>query len=175
MRVSVADPKGSETDQVTPPSAVPTTSSVEPPPTSTTPSGPSGGAASAPMAPRNASRASSSASRISSGVPQPASIAAASAWRSVAWRTAAVATIRSETASSSRAWRAWRATIDATSAISSGPSSPFTHSLKRVNARSETTSCRREAPASATSSRVVLEPMSMQAQRAKEVAPAILS
>src|SRR4051794_6307344 len=165
--VTTLEPIGSETDHVTPPAAVPTTSSVEPPPTSTTPSRPSGGSASMPTAPANARRASSSPERISRVAPQASWTAATRASALTAWRTAAVATTRSDAAPSSSAARTWRATIVVTSATFSGVSShaPPPIAPSRANARSENSS-RKPGPSSiATSSRVVFDPTSMQAQR----------
>ena len=70
-RFSVRSPEPSpnDADQLTPPGSVPTTISEEPPPTSTTPSAPCGTWPSVREAPRNASRASRSPVRISTGEP----------------------------------------------------------------------------------------------------------
>ena len=78
---------------------------------------------------------------------------------------AAVATTRIASTPHSCAIRTCEATSSATSStFSSGIASPFPDP-SRVNARVARTSCSRPSRNSATRSRVVFEPMSMQAQR----------
>ena len=83
-------------------------------------------------------------------------------------RTADVATIRSSHTPSSCASRTWRATTSATSATFCAPISPCAVARRRQprERRARPTSSRGRAPSSSTtSSRVVFDPMSMQAQR----------
>ena len=147
--------------------AVPTTISEEPPPTSTTPSSPLGTCPSVRAAPRKASLASSSPDRTSIGRSQARRIASASAPPLRAWRIAAVATAMTSIAPSSRARRNWARTTSTTSPILASGSVPSrgTPRPMRVKARAWCTSTRRSPSHSATSSRVVFEPMSMQARR----------
>ena len=118
------------------------------------------------MAPTNESRASSSPDSTLSSIP-PASCTALTSWsRLGAVRIAAVATATMFFAPTSFATAACVRTTSAVSAIfSSGISPPFPRLFPiRVNARCATSSRSRPSPASATSRRVVLLPMSMQAQ-----------
>src|SRR5215213_5613522 len=140
-------------------------SSVEPPPTSTTPTRPSSDRPSVRVAPRKASRASSSPSRTWTSTPPASRIAAAnSSWLTAA-RMAAVATTRSASAPSCSTIRRCSPTTRATSSIfSRGMPPPLSPLPMRVNARRWSTSRSRPSSTSATSTRVVFEPMSMQAQ-----------
>src|SRR5436190_18911102 len=148
-----------------PPSGVPIASSVEPPPTSTTPIRPSSGSPSVRVAPRKASRASSGPSSTSTSTPPWSRSAAVNSTALAAPRIAAVATTRSVAHPISSTIARCCATTRATSAIfSPGISPPLRPLAMRVNSRRWSTSERCPASTSATSTRVVLEPMSMQAQ-----------
>ena len=118
----------------------------------------------------NASRASSSPESTTTGRPAAASTAAQKASRLGACRIAAVATILIASTPHSRAIRTCAATSSATcatlrSGIARRPPDP-----SRVNARCPRISCRFPARDSATSSRVVFDPISMQAQRTRATA-----
>ncbi len=91
---SAAEPTGTDAHQRTRSGAVPTASSDEPPPTSTTPSSPAGGEWSVPATPTKASRASSWSDRTLTGNPVDAWTAATSSVPLAALRMAAVATNR---------------------------------------------------------------------------------
>ena len=82
-------------------------------------------------------------------------------------RMAAVATTRIRSAPALRAVESWSATTDATSSTDSAGRAPVRRSSRprRVNAFAVSTSRRCPPSTSATSTRVVLDPMSMQAQR----------
>ena len=125
---------------------------------------PSAGVASVRAAPTKARRASSSPDSTVIGIPPAASTASASSSRLGAPRIAAVATVTISPAPASRAMRAWLATTSAVSAIFSAGMAPPLERLfpMRVKARSVTSSRRRPSSTSATSSLVVLLPMSMQ-------------
>src|SRR3954454_15118165 len=144
--------------QSTPPATVPTAISVDPPPTSTTATVPGRSSASVLVAPRNAIRASSCSSRISTSTGMPATNSA----RLSAARIAAVATTRTPSAPRWRASATCSATTRPTSPIFSGAISGAMP--RRVNARCWSTSVRRPSFTSATSTRVVFVPMSTQAQ-----------
>ena len=103
-------------DQLTPSATVPTAISVEPPPTSTTPTTPGSSRPSVRVAPRKASRASSAPSRISTSTVMPSTNSS----RLTAARIAAVATTRTWSAPAVRASSTCSATTRATSAIFSG-------------------------------------------------------
>jgi hypothetical protein len=170
--VSTPEPIAKERTQPTPSRSVPQTSSVEPPPTSTTPTwspGPWCAPASVPVAPENASRASSSPVMTSTATPARACTASQSSCWFGAPRTAAVATTRSARAPASRASATWAATTSATAAIRTGSMLPSgaRPAPRRVKARSAVTSrsTALPVPGSATSRRVVFDPMSMQAHR----------
>ena len=163
--VSTPEPTRSDAYQLTPSPTVPATSSEDPPPMSTTPTVPAGGSSSVAVAPANASRASSASSSTRIGRPASRSTAAHSAARLTAWRIAAVATACTRSAPQSRATAAWAATTDASTAIVSASISPRVPGTSGTNMRRASNS-RRPAPArSATSSRVVFEPISMHAPR----------
>src|SRR4051794_18537602 len=137
---------------------------------------PSGGLASVRVAPTKASRASSSPVSIQSGVPPASSTAGASSSRFAASRIAAVATATHSTAPTSLAIRHWLATTSAVSSIFAAGISPPSRRLLpiRVNARWVTISRSLPLRRSATSSRVVLLPMSMQARTTRTVASGVL-
>ena len=136
---------------------VPTAISVDPPPTSTTPTVPGSSRPSVRVAPRNASRASSLPSRISTST----GIAARNSSRLTAVRIAAVATTRTRSAPAVAASSTCSATTRATSSIfSRGISGPVP---MRVKARRCSTSVRRPFFTSATNTRVVFVPMSTHA------------
>ena len=99
-------------------------------------------------------------------MPPASSTAASSSSRLGALRIAAVATATICSAPTSRATLAWVRTTSAVSAIFSDGIAPVEAMLLpiRVKARWVTSSRSCPFPASATSSRVVLLPMSMQAQ-----------
>ena len=137
---------------------VPTAISVDPPPTSTTPTSPGSSRPSVCVAPRKASRASSSPSRISTGSVMPARNSS----RLTAARMQAVATIRTRSAPASPASATCSATTRATSSIFSRGISACVP--MRVKARRWSTSVRRPSFTSATSTRVVFVPMSTHAQ-----------
>ena len=92
------EPRRNERDQATPSAIEPTTISVEPPPTSTTPMSPACGSSSEATAPTNASRASSSPSMISRRTPDSASTCSASSSPFTASRVADVAIARTSRA-----------------------------------------------------------------------------
>ena len=148
------------------PSGSPMASSLEPPPTSITAIVPSGRRSSVRVAPTNDSRASSSPESTSSCIWPSPEMAVSSSSRLGALRMAAVATVTIRWAPTSRATFACVATTSAVSAIfAAGMAPPAPRLLPiRVKARCVTSSRSRPSPASATSSRVVLLPMSMQAQ-----------
>src|ERR671914_923663 len=139
--------------------------SLEPPPTSITATVPSTGASSVRVAPTKQSRASSSPDSTSMRVPA-CSTAASSSWRFGALRMAAVATVTTCSAPTSRATFSCSATTSAVSAILAAGIAPPASTLFpiRVKARCVTSSRSWPLPVSATSRRVVLLPMSMQAQ-----------
>ena len=118
------------------------------------------------MAPTKDSRASSSPDRMLSSIPPASWTALTSSSRLRAVRIAAVATATMSFAPTSPATAACVRTTSAVSAIfSAGITLPLPRLLPmRVKARCVTSSRSRPSPASATSSRVVLLPMSMQAQ-----------
>ena len=147
--------------------------SLEPPPTSITATMPSGASSSVRVAPTNDSRASSSPDRTLSSTPPAFSTASTKSPRLRAVRMAAVATATMCSAPTSRATDVWVRTTSAVSAIFCGGIMPPSWRLfpMRVNARCATSSRSRPSPASATSSRVVLLPMSMQAQIKQSGAP----
>ena len=155
-----------ELDARTPSAIVPIAISDEEPPTSTTAMSPSGGCSSALVAPTNASRASSSSLSTSTATPARSAIARVKSSWLAASRIAAVATARIVSVPSSRARRTCVATTSATSRIFFGGilSSAWRPLPIRVNARWRSSSRRRPSAGSATSSRVVFEPMSMQPQ-----------
>ena len=127
---------------------------------------PSGGWSSALVAPTKASRASSSSLSTSTDTPARSAIARVNSSWLEASRIAAVATARIVSVPSSRASRTWVATTSTTSAIFfAGIVSSRRRPLAiRVNARWRSSSRSRPSAGSATSSRVVFEPMSMQPQ-----------
>src|SRR3954471_8793436 len=133
------------------------------------------------VAPAKASRASSSPLRTSTGTPAAALSRASSASRPGASRSAAVATTRSAAMSLARAVSACSATASAiASALSAGMPLRRSAAVRRTNARWAATSTSapgRSGSGSATSSRVVFEPMSITAQRARglEVSVIVLS
>jgi hypothetical protein len=141
---------------------------VDPPPTSATTTvwaTPASGA----VAPAKASRASSSPVSTSTSTPAAALRWASRASRPGAARNAAVATTRRPSMPLARATSACSATASAIACTLSG-GRPLRRSaaVSRTNARCAATSTRtpgRDGSGSATSSRVVFEPMSMQAQR----------
>ena len=104
----------------TPSLRLPSTISVEPPPTSTTATSPSTTWPSVRVAPTNARRPSSCSLRISTGRPHARVISSTTSSRLAASRIAAVATMRIASASSSSASRTWVATASATSATFCG-------------------------------------------------------
>jgi hypothetical protein len=161
------EPIANERSHVTPSAIVPIAISVDIPPTSTTAMEPSGGRGSVRVAPANASRPSSSADSTATSTPARARSAATSAPRLAARRIAAVATTRTCAAPASSAAARWAATTSATAAIAGSGIAPTASILRpmRVNARCSSTGISRPRAASATSSRVVFDPMSMQAQR----------
>ena len=118
------------------------------------------------VAPTNDRRASSSPDRISSGIPPACLTASSSCSRLGALRIAAVATATICSAPTSRATFACVATTPAVSVILSVGIEPVDARLfpMRVKARWVTSSRSWPLPASATSSLVVLLPMSIQAQ-----------
>ena len=132
---------------------------------STTPIVPSGGAAIMRVAPANASRASSASSRTRIGRPDSRWIAAQSASRLGADRIAAVATAWMRSAPASRASAACAATTEASTVTVSAPIAPVVPSTSGTKIRRARTSRSPAPPRSATSSRVVFEPMSMHALR----------
>ena len=160
------EPSRKEAHQETPPSTVPTAISVEPPPTSTTPTTPSRSRPSVRVAPTKASRASSSPSRIVTSTPPRSLTTSTNSSRLAALRIAAVATVRTGCAPAASASSRWEATTAPTSSIlARGISAPGLRPLPiRVKARRWRTSWSRPSLASATSTRVVFEPMSMQPQ-----------
>ena len=145
---------------------MPTAISVEPPPTSTTATRPGSGRPSVRVAPRKASRASSSPSSTQTSTPPCSQIAAQNSSRLAARRITAVATVRIVGAPACSASASCSATTLAVSAIRAAGISPPACSPRprRVNARRCSTSVRRPSRASATSTRVVFVPMSMQPQ-----------
>ena len=161
------EPTGNEDAHSTPPSTLPTATSVEPPPTSTTAIRPAGGVAIISVAPQKASRASSSPLRTTVSWPVRARSAASSAASLAAVRIAAVATTFIRSAPAARAVAICASTTAATCSIVSGGIVPSAASRRpmRVNARSWSTASSRSPATSATRTRVVLDPMSMQAQR----------
>ncbi len=148
------------------PSGSPIAISLEPPPTSITATVPSTGRSSVRVAPTNDSLASSSPVSTDSSVPPASSTASTSCSRLGALRIAAVATATICSAPSSFATATWVRTTSAVSSIFSWGIPPPLRMLlpMRVKARWVTSSRSAPSPASATSSRVVLLPMSMQAQ-----------
>ncbi len=104
---------------------MPKITSEEPPPTSTTATVPSTGCPSDLVAPRKASRPSSSSLSTSTDSPASFSIAFTTLSRFLASRIAAVATILITSAPISSARRTWVATTSATSAIFSAVILPF--------------------------------------------------
>ncbi len=108
----------------TPSAIVPRITSEDPPPTSTTAISPSTGWPSAFVAPRKASRPSSSSLSTSTSKPAASSIAAATFLRFGASLMAAVATIRICSAPSSSARRTCVATTSQTSSILSAVIAP---------------------------------------------------
>ena len=146
--------------------------SLEPPPTSTTAIRPGSGRPSVRVAPRNASRASSSLSSTETSTPPSARMAAQNSSRFAALRITAVATVRTVAAPAWRASANCSATTAAFSAMRvAGMLPPGIIPLpRRVNARRWSTSTRRPSCASATSTRVVLVPMSMQPQSMRAAA-----
>ncbi len=114
---STPEPTRQERTSLAPPGTVPRITSVEPPPTSTTPILPATGCPSVLVAPMKASRPSSSSLRTSTRTPAASPIAAAASSPLGASRTAAVATARISSAPSSRASRTCVETTSATSSI----------------------------------------------------------
>ena len=155
-----------DADQAIRPPGSPTASSLEPPPTSTTAMVPSAEPSSVRVAPTKARRASSSPVSTLSGMPPASSTAPTRSSRLDALRIAAVATATISSAPTSRAHAACARTTSAVSAIFSAGIEPPSRRLRpmRVNARWVTSSRSPSSPASATSRRVVLLPISMQAQ-----------
>ena len=100
---STPEPTLQERTFSTPPETLPRITSVEPPPTSTTPTFPSTGWPSVFVAPMKESRPSSSSLRMSTGTPEASAIFFATSFPFDASRTAAVATERIVSAPSSRA------------------------------------------------------------------------
>ena len=149
---------------MTPSATVPVTSSHEPPPTSITPMVPAGGLASVASAPVKASWASCSPVRTSTSTPHAECTAAQSSSRLLAARIAAVPTTCTSLTPCWRATRACAATIAASSATASAEIAPPSSGTRRRKRRTATTSRRRPSSRSATSSRVVLVPMSTHAQ-----------
>ncbi len=140
--------------------------SDEPPPTSTTAISPSTGCPSAFVAPMKAKRPSSSSLRTSTSTPASRSISATTLSRFLASRIAAVATVLIASAPSSSASRRWVATASAISATFSAVILPLRRDAlsMRVYARCSITVRSWPPSGSATSSRVVFEPMSIAAQ-----------
>ena len=116
------------------------------------------------VAPRKASRASSSSESTRTDSPDSSSTASSNSRRFFADRTAAVATTRVSLAPSSPASRPCVDTTSAISAIFSEGMRPFDMALPMlVKARWVISSRSRSSLGSATRRRVVLLPMSMQA------------
>ena len=164
---SELEPTGNDCAQSTPSASVPTAISVEPPPTSTTASVPRGGGSSVRAAPWKASRASSSPLRISASTPARSRSARTSSAPLAARRIAAVATTRMRSQPHSRAVARCSATTFATASIVAVgdraelvEAAPDAGECAQLHDLGEPT-----GPGSATSSRVVFDPMSMQAQR----------
>ena len=157
----------------TPPLEVPSTISVEPPPTSTTPTSPFTTCPRVLVAPMNASRPSSWPRSTSTGTPHARSIASTTSSRFEASRIAAVATMRIAAASSSSASLTWVATAPAISAIFSGSIVPSARDAfpSWVYARWSITLRSWPFSGSATSTRVVFEPMSIAAQSIAGIVP----
>ena len=158
----------------TPSAIVPMAISLEPPPTSTTAIRPSSGCPSVRVAPRKARRASSSPSSTHTSTPPWRSISAQNSSRFAALRMTAVATVRIAAAPAWRASATCSATTVAVSAIRvAGIVPPAVNPRpSRVKARRCSTSVRTPSCASATSTRVVFVPISMQPQSMR--APAML-
>ena len=163
-RARRADPPGAHL--LDPAVTVPRITSVEPPPTSTTPTLPATGWPSVLVAPMKESRPSSSSLRTSTGTPAASPIAAAASSPLAASRTQRWRRRGSSSAPSSRASRTWVETTSQTSSIFSAADravavdrlvdprvGPLLHHLLSW-----------PSPGSATSTRVVLEPISMAAQ-----------
>ena len=168
-------PAGTERHQRTVPGGSPTATSVEPPPTSTTATSPGSacGESSVPVAPRKASRASSRGVRISTSVAAAARIAAHRASGSSADRSAAVPTTRTTSTSCRRAMSRWPLTAAHRAAVVAATAGGASAAVPSgTKARATTTVRRPSGVRSATSSRVVLVPMSTQAQRRTRCGPA---
>ena len=162
-------PSRSETRPTTPSGrpASPTAISLEPPPTSITAIVPSAAASSVRVAPTNDRRASSSPESTSSSMPPASSHGGQQgvAVGRVADRRGGHGHDLLRAHLARHRWPGWR-TTSAVSAILSAGIEPVEAMLfpMRVKARWVTSSRSCPSPASATSSRVVLLPMSMQAQ-----------
>ena len=121
---STPEPTFQERTSWAPSWTLPRITSVEPPPTSTTPTGPETGWPRVLVAPMKERRPSSSSLRTSTSTPAALPISFAARSPLLASRTAAVATARIVSAPSSRASRTWVATTSATSSTLSGQIAP---------------------------------------------------
>ncbi len=157
-----SEPRSTERTHAGPSSSVPTTTSVEPPPTSQTATTPSPGFA-RETAPVNASRPSSSAETTRTSAPVARPIASRSRSGESPWRPGAVTTVSSSRTPCLRAMRAYSAVTSRTSSSLLRRTRPWRRiSLPSPRCCRSSRMLRTSSPATdATSRRTVFEPTSM--------------